>query len=116
VTGHELIINIRKAYKRPKAVWLWVGINHLSETALWANYEDLWAHPWVDISPKDRIELLDLRFLVGLQVHIDGNDSRDRILKTHRYVSLAGAEMVFTMVEGNLIFNPGKRHEFARAG
>ena len=112
MTGQELIIRIRKAYKRPKAVWVWVGINHLPGTALQADYEDLWAHPWVDITPEDKIEHLDLRFMVGLQVHIDGNDSRERILKTHRQASLAGAQMVFTMVEGNLIFNPGKQNEF----
>ena len=111
MTGQELIIRIRKAHKRPKAVWVWVGINPCSQTDLWANYSDLWAFPWVEISPKDKIEQLDLRFMVGLQVHIDGNDSRNRILKMHRQATLAGAEMVFTLVEGNLIFNPGVKHE-----
>lgn len=115
MTGHEMIIEMRKRHKRPKSVWVWLGINPLSLAALWPDLPDFWAFPEVDVDPKDTIEALDLRFLVGLQVHIDGNDTRERLLKMHRQVSLAGAESVFTMVDGNLIYNPGVKRELSTA-
>lgn len=107
MTGHEGLIRMRKAGKRPESVWIWLGTNPLSVAALWTDLSDFWAFPEVDISPKDKIETLDLRFLVGLQVHIDGNDTPERLLKMHRQVTLSGAESVFTLVNGDLIFNKG---------
>jgi hypothetical protein len=97
----------------PKAVWVWVGINPTSMAAQWHQFSDFLAHPEIDILPADKIETLDLRFAVGLQVHIDGNDTRDRIVSAHRAFSYAGAHEVFTMLEGNLIYNPGVKIEFA---
>lgn len=104
---------LRMARKAPKAVWVWVGINPVSMAAQWQDFSEFLPHPEVDILPADKIETLDLRFAVGLQVHIDGNDTRDRILAAHRAFSYAGAKAVFTMLEGNLIYNPGVKVELA---
>ena len=106
--GEQGVIRIRKAGKRPKAVWLWVGINRDKWAAEWVNFSDLWAHPDVCIDPKDKIDLLDLRFLVGLQVHIDGDDTTERVLAAHLAALKAGAKDVFTMHRGELIWDRGE--------
>ena len=108
--GDMPLKRIRMAGKAPKAVWVWVGINPSSLASQWHKIPEFWNHPEVDILPADRIELLDLRFAVGLQVHIDGED-RGRVLEAHRAFSLAGAKSVFSLVDGALIFNEGVKVE-----
>jgi hypothetical protein len=110
VIGEEGLIRMRTARKRPKAVWVWVGINRSPWAALWVNYSDLWAHPEVCIEPKDRIDSLDLRFLVGLQVHIDGHDTTERLFAAHLAALKAGAKEVFTLHKGELIFDKGEEY------
>lgn len=106
---------IRMAGKAPKAVWVWVGMHPTELGALWHEIPEFVNHAHVDILPSDRIELLDLRFAIGMQVHVDGDDSRHRLLQAHRAFSEAGAKMVFTLVEGALIFNEGKKIEHPSA-
>lgn len=101
---------IRMAGKAPKAVWVWVGITQDPLAAQWHEIPEFLNHAHVDILPSDRIDLLDLRFAVGLQVHIDG-DSKNRILEAHRAFSLAGAKMVISLVDGALILNEGVKVE-----
>lgn len=105
--GDTPIVRMRKGGMAPKSVWVWVGTSPASLASQWHEIPEFWAHPEVAILPADKIETLDLRFAVGLQVHIDGNDSKDRILAAHRAFSYAGASGVFTMLDGSLIFNPG---------
>jgi hypothetical protein len=111
VIGDMPLKRIRMAGKAPTAVWVWVGIHPTEMSALWPEIPEFHSHPEVAILPSDRIELLDLRFAYGLQVHIDGDDSRDRILKAHRAFTEAGAKSVSTMIEGNLLFNLGAKIE-----
>lgn len=106
--GHMPLIEIRKAGKAPKAVWIWVGMDGKKWAASWADFEDTLAHPKVCIEDKDRIDQLDLRFLVGMQVHIDGND--DRVLEAHLASLKAGAKDVFTLWRGELVWDRGEGH------
>ncbi len=106
--GDKALICMRLAHKRPKAVWLWVGITQLDWAASWHLYNDLWAHPEIVIEPKDNIKSLDLRFLTGLQVHIDGNDTTDRMFAAHVACMKAGAKQVFTLHDGELIYDQGE--------
>lgn len=113
--GDMPLKRMRMAGKAPKAVWVWVGIHPTEMSALWPEIPEFRSHPEVAILPSDRIEFLDLRFAYGLQVHIDGDDSRDRILKVHRAFTEVGAKSVSTMIEGNLLFNLGAKIEYPAA-
>ena len=106
--GDKALIRMRLAHKRPKAVWVWVGITDLPWASSWHLYSDLWAHPEIVIEPKDNIKSLDLRFLTGLQVHIDGNDTTDRMFAAHVACMKAGAKQVFTLHDGELIYDQGE--------
>lgn len=106
--GHMPLVALRIAQKRPKAVWIWVGTRHKEWASSWHLYSDLLAHPWITVEPQDRIPQLDLRFLVGLQVHIDGEDTVDRIFDTHLACMKAGVRDVFTYHNGELIHDKGE--------
>lgn len=106
--GHKQLIRMRKAHKRPKSVWLWVGMDKGSWAARWHLYSDLWAFPEVLIEPKDNIKSLDLRFLVNLQVHISGKDL-DRLVQAHLACMKAGAKDVFTLMNDELVWDKGEK-------
>lgn len=106
--GHMPLIQIRMAHKRPKAVWIWVGIPRTNWAANWHEFEDLQSHPEIVIEPSDNPKNLDLRFLVGLQVHIDGDDTTDRIYGVHLACIEAGASDIFTLHQGELIWDKGE--------
>lgn len=83
--GHEPLKNLRMRGIKPKAVWVvdypsqisrdWHAPVTLSGLPMDRHY------PSISIEPKDRIESLDLRFLVGLEVHTSsGNENRAKAL------------------------------------
>lgn len=113
--GHMALISIRKAHKRPEAVWVWVGTGREKWAARWPEFSDLYAHPEIVIEAKDNPKTLDLRFLKGLQVHVDGNDKTDRILGTHLACLIAGAKDVFTFHQGELIYDRGEDYGISKA-
>lgn len=107
--GHMPLIQMRRAHKRPAAVWIWVGMDKTKWAASWHLYSDLWSHPEVTIEPDDKIKELDLRFLVNLQVHVQGNDTKDRMLQTHLACMRAGASDVFTLLDDDFIHDEGEK-------
>lgn len=60
--GHETIIEMRKQRQAPA----WVWINETGDD--WGKFND--SMPTVVIEPSERVELLDLRWSVGLNLSI----------------------------------------------
>lgn len=99
--GHENLIKMRLAGKKPSAIWVYLRD--------YPNWDFNWEFacpdkPEVFISPKDNLRLLDLRFAVGLTVHIIGNDearTRDvlnalQAANAKRVIAVLGAEIIDT--------------------
>jgi hypothetical protein len=92
--GHEALIEMRLK-GRAKAVC--IGTDKES-AYLSANWPSLGLqHAFVNIEPADRLVDLDLRFLVGLAVHIDGCDEK-RVVSVFEAAKAAGAVRVFASV------------------
>ena len=74
MTGHEPLIDMRKAGQRPEAVFLDDFANPMAKD--WHNpgqrFGQSWPmdYPHIELAPNDNPRNLDLRFVVGLQVHI----------------------------------------------
>jgi hypothetical protein len=110
--GHEILIRRRLAREVFRDVWVWVGDSpRIDFSRDWDTYG---LAPEVVILPEDRIELLDFRWCIGLMVHIHGTDSIERIAKVHREATLSGAQMVFTLLGDDMLYNKGE--EIALAG
>jgi hypothetical protein len=99
--GHENLIKMRLAGKKPNAIWVYLRD--------YPNWQFNWEFacpdkPEVFISPKDNLRLLDLRFAVGLTVHIIGNDearTRDVLsalvaANAKRVIAVLGDEVIDT--------------------
>jgi len=103
--GHENLIKMRLAGKKPNAIWVYLRA--------YPNWIFNWEFacpdkPEVFISPEDNIRLLDLRFAVGLTVHIIGNDE----VRTRAVLSAlvaANAKRVIAVL-GDEVIDTGARH------
>lgn len=79
--GHEGLIEMRRRGVVPAIVFLNTEADSFGETRDWHIHNP--ATATVLIESKDRPETLDLRFLVGLLVKVDGSDQRlvERVTK-----------------------------------
>ena len=72
--GHQGILKLRFAGKKPQMVFI-IEDNYATD---WEKYGD---YPTICIRPEEAVELLDLRFLVGLGVSITStSETRSRLL------------------------------------
>lgn len=110
--GHMPLLALRMAGKRPKAVWVHLGMDPLQQAASWDKFEELLAHAHIVIEEADKIPKLDLRFAVGMQVHIDGDDY-PRLIEVHAAFLKAGAQAVFTLYRDELIIDWKEDHASA---
>jgi hypothetical protein len=78
---HEHLIAMRLAGRKPAHVYLETD-GYAPEWALWPENDEADARIFVE--PADVVERLDLRFLMGCQVHIDGRNGA-------RVMALCGA-------------------------
>lgn len=98
--GADAVFAMRRAGKRPKAVWITQTESPLC--LMWQKYDDLQAYPEVEILPNENPNALDLRFVVGLTVHVAGKNYQTG-KKLHHALLNAGAKRVITAVGGVLI-------------
>lgn len=88
--GHEALIALRLRGKAlPVSIGTDDGGNYL--TARWRDMG--MGTAFVSIAPEDRLSSLDLRFVVGLEVWIDGRERR-RVNEVFDAVVAAGASRV----------------------
>jgi len=70
--GHEALIAMRRQGLRPAMVWIGTSPD---ASNLWRDWQRCSpAHARIQIDPEDRPAMLDLRWVIGLTVAIDGHD------------------------------------------
>jgi hypothetical protein len=90
MNGHQTIIQMRIAGKKPSIVFL----NDYPCKTDWFETGD---HATVEISPSDVPEWADMRFLVGLMVAVAGHDEK-RLKRLFEACKKAGAVTVAACV------------------
>lgn len=89
MTGHQPLIAMRIAGKRPAYVSLWDSL-----AMDWSKVPELQPYPDVIVQPADVPERLDLRFVVGLPVVVTISDN-DRLKRLVLACERAGAASVY---------------------
>lgn len=89
--GHEQIIAMRKRGVRPDVVFIWCGKDGIGSCLDW--HLETPKHPEIEIADTDALSGLDLRFVVGLVVSINGLDPL-RVAAVHAGCMAAGAKRV----------------------
>lgn len=82
MTGHEAIIAMRKQGVKPRFVW----VDDVGADTHWNWFN---ADPTVEIKADERLEMLDLRWAVGLDIRasINGTDRAKEVFYAFQRVS-----------------------------
>lgn len=96
MTGHQQIILARQNGLKPKAVFLMVGIEPAGNTFYDQpeNALRFGSLPEVFVRPEELNKPLDLRFLVGMPVHIHTPEICDKCVELVEAVADAGATRI----------------------
>lgn len=101
MNGYQPLLDMRRSGFVPPAIFVTDGEVECDLDKRWTDpiWGSRFAH--VRIDDGDVPEALDLRFAVGLQVHIDGLRGDDRAKRLHDAFVAAGAKCVGTITETN---------------
>lgn len=94
MTGHEPLLQMRRAGKRPECAWVLDddAPDHLLVARTWHELPNEFTHKFqahIHTRSTDIPETLDLRCLVGLQVHLVCGRSADRCKRLFDAVAAA---------------------------
>ena len=101
--GHQQIIKMRLDRVAPKAIFVHYGEDKTRGWSSWPRYSI--EFPDVEILPIENINQLDLRFAVGLPVHITSREPYQKVKALHNAFLAAKALRVHTMCRQILINN-----------
>lgn len=101
--GHDQLLAMRRANRRPAAVWITDSDDEYSRVTArdWANEPnrtDGRVHAHIRIEATDIPEALDLRCLVGLEVHVSSDRGAARHHRIFDSVLDAGAAAVIAVI------------------
>ena len=102
--GHDALIAFRQEGGQPKGVWVSHAIDLHKGYSTWNKYKGHDRYPEVEILQTEVPELLDLRFCMGLVVHVSGMSSYQKAKSLHDAFIAANAKQVITVC-GNLIID-----------
>lgn len=102
--GHDALIALRKQGFKPAGVWICHAEDPSRSWASWSRYAGHERYPEVEILPTEVPDLLDLRFTVGLTVHVSGMKDYAKAKRLHKALVEANAKRVITVC-GDLIID-----------
>jgi len=100
--GHQEIIKMRLDRVAPKAIFVHYGEDKTKSCASWHRHSIVF--PDVEILPIENINTLDLRFAVGLPVHITTREPYKKAKALHNAFMKAKALRVHTVC-GQILIN-----------
>jgi hypothetical protein len=101
--GHDKLVEHRKLGKPVAGVWICHGEDNSKSWMQWDKYRGFDRYPEVQISQTESPGLLDLRFAVGLVVHVSGCKNYEKAKRLHEALVEAKAKRVLTVCGGTLL-------------
>jgi len=105
--GHENLVQMRLNGKKPKALWVYLQAQPKSNYH-WDTFTGGLDMPEVFIDPSDNVRTLDLRFVIGLTVHVVGGNE-ERVRAVVRALNDAKAKAIYA-VAGDQVIVSGADH------
>jgi len=106
--GHQELIKMRLEGLKPRGLWVCYGIDNSRGWEAWSKAGDTWPYPAIEIQPIENLNQLDLRFAVGLTVHVESNEPLPKLKKIHDAFVNAKAKSVFVSSRKCLIMPSGE--------
>lgn len=101
MTGDRELLLLRRGNHKPEAAWVVDGDSACARS--WRANPHSWSgefQPEIEISETDIPEVLDLRLLVGMTVHVSAMRGEGRARRLHNAIVEAQAKRVITSIHG----------------
>lgn len=99
--GHEALIALRREKKRPQGVW--ITQKPSIDCMKWDKAAETLPYPEIEILPNENPDGLDLRFVIGLTVHVSADKDVRKARRLHAALLEAGASRVITVIDDLII-------------
>ena len=106
--GHLELIKMRLEGLKPRGLWVCYGIDNSRSWDAWSKARDTLPYPEIEIQPIENLNQLDLRFAVGLTVHIQSNEPLPKLKKIYDAFVNAKVKSVFVSGRKCLIMPSGE--------
>jgi len=106
MNGHQQIIAMRRDRRKPVAIWIVDGEEPAAnQWHLEPNCMDGRMYASVQVDSLDIPETLDLRFLVGMLVHVVGLRDKRRTRRLYASVVDAKPRLAICVLDGEILFH-----------
>lgn len=106
MNGHQQIIAMRRDGRKPVAVWITDGFDPMANKwHLEPNCMDGRMYASVQVESLDIPEALDLRFLVGMNVHVAGDRENSRTRRLYASVVAAKPRLAICIFDAEILFH-----------
>jgi hypothetical protein len=106
--GHLELLKMRIEGLKPRGLWVCYGTDHSKGYEAWSKAGDTWPYPEIEIQPIENLNQLDLRFAIGLTVHISSEEPLPKLKNIHNAFVRAHAKSVFVASRSCLIMPSGE--------
>lgn len=112
MTGHQQLIAMRRAGKRPACVWVWDDADQMSARAAREWQDNPNPFVWklfacIHIAEADVPEALDFRCLVGMHVHLFNDRSEDRARRMFKAIEKAEPALLVSVIGREVLIHGG---------
>ena len=99
MNGHQELIRMRMAGGGMRSLWIYHGKDPSKQWSNWHTTFQTLDYPDVEIQQHEDPNMLDLRYVIGLIVHVGGSHDYKKSVKLHKALVNAKAKRVITSVD-----------------
>jgi hypothetical protein len=103
MNGHQELIRMRMAGGGMRSLWIYHGKDPSKQWSNWHTTFQTLDYPDVEIQQHEDPNMLDLRYVIGLTVHVAGSRNYKKSVKLHNALLQAKAKQVITCVDEIII-------------
>jgi hypothetical protein len=101
--GHQELIRMRTEGARIRSLWIYHGKDPSKQWSHWDKTMQTLDYPDVEIQQHEDPRMLDLRYVIGMTVHVFGCHDYKKSVKLHEALVNAKAKQVITNVDEIII-------------
>lgn len=101
--GHQELIRLRTEGAKIRSLWIYHGKDKSKQWSRWDKTMQTLDYPDVEIEQHEDPSMLDLRYVIGLTVHVAGSCDYKKSVKLHKALVQAKARQVITCVDKIII-------------
>ena len=101
--GHQELIRLRTEGAKIRSLWIYHGKDPSKQWSRWDKAMQTLDYPDVEIEQHEDPNMLDLRYVIGMTVHVSGCRDYKKSVKLHQALIKAKARQVISNIDEIII-------------